>query len=354
VATRVAALGVAIALALVGIGLARGGGADWFLHLGKESPALPLARHVLGDDVAVPLNDRHDGETFWVLARDPLLRQGEDTGKNFDHPAYRAQRILYPWLASPWRAFGEDALLWGLIATNVVAFGIGSYALTKLALASGSVWRAGLAFALNPLSIVALLFDLSDAVALALLAIAMLLLQRSRVAWAVVAGVAAVLAKDTSLFGLVGIALLHRRLDVRSRLALGAVPAAAGVAWGVYARWRLGWPPSTLEAWTAVPFRGFVDAYRDGWSPNHDWLYAFLGVLLVPLAVLVVARWWRSRSLVMAAALPYALIVPFLSKLVVDLPQNTVRAVGPALSFLVIDLLRDDDVASSRCDNDRR
>jgi hypothetical protein len=33
--------------------------------------------------------------------------------------------------------------------------------------------------------------------------------------------------------------------------------------------------------------------------------------------------------------------VPFLSELVLDLPQNTVRAVGPALSLLVVDLLRE-------------
>jgi hypothetical protein len=94
------------------------------------------------------------------------------------------------------------------------------------------------------------------------------------------------------------------------------------------------------EGFTVIPFKGFVDAYRDGWKPTADWGNAVLGVLLIPLAVLIVERWRRDRSLVMTAALPYALWVPFLSALVVDLPQNAVRAIGPALSFLVVDLYR--------------
>jgi hypothetical protein len=332
--------GLVVAVAIVAVGLARGGGPDWFLHLGQESPALPLARHVLGDDVSVPLADRHDGETFWVLARDPLLRQGTDTGANFDWPAYRSQRIMYPWLAAPWRVFGEQSLLWGLVLTNVVAVALGTFALTRLALVSGSSWKAGFAFALNPLVVVALLFDLSDIVALAALVGAVLLVHQRRMGWAIVLGCVAVLAKDTSLIGLLAVGALTTRLRVRDRVALFAVPGIAATAWGLYARWRLGWPPSVAEGFTVIPFKGFVDAYRDGWKPTADWGNAVLGVLLIPLAVLIVERWRRDRSLVMTAALPYALWVPFLSALVVDLPQNAVRAIGPALSFLVVDLYR--------------
>jgi hypothetical protein len=296
---------------------------------------------VLGDDVAVPLADRHDGETFWVLARDPALRHGTETGRNFDHPTYRAQRILYPWLAAPWRVGGEQALLWGLIVTNVVAVALGTYALTRLALESGSSWKAGLAFALNPLVVVALLFDLSDIVALAALVAAVLLVQRRQFGGAVVAGCVAVMTKETSIFGLLAVATLARGVPARRRVALVAVPVALAAGWAVYVRWRLGSSASGLENFVVVPFSGFVDAYRDGWKPTADWGNAALGVVLIPLAVLIVERWRRSRTIVMAAALPYALLVPFLSALVVDLPQNTVRAIGPALSFLVVDLYRE-------------
>ena len=343
-----ALVGLVIAVAIVAVGLGRGGGPDWFLHLGHESPALPLARHVLGDDVAVPLADRHDGETFWVLARDPVLRQGADTGRNFDHPTYRAQRILYPWLVAPWRIGGEQALLWGLIVTNVIAVALGTYALTRLALESGSSWKAGLAFALNPLVVVALLFDLSDIVALAALVAAVLLVQRRQLGWAIVAGCVAVMTKETSIFGLLAIAALTSGLRMRRRVALVAIPVALAGAWALYVRWRLGSSASGLENFVVVPFSGFVDAYRDGWEPTSDWGNAVLGVLLIPLAVLIVERWRRSRSIAMTAALPYALLVPFLSALVVDLPQNTVRAIGPALSFLVVDLYR--ETASERID----
>jgi hypothetical protein len=338
---QLALVGLVIAVGIVGIGLGRGGGPDWFLHLGKQSPALPLARHVLGDDVAVPLADRHDGETFWVLARDPLLRQGTDTGSNFDHPVYRSQRILYPWLASPWRVFGEQSLLWGLIVTNVVVVALGTYALTCLALESGSSWKAGLAFALNPLVIVALLFDLSDVVSLAALIGALLFVRRRRLEWAIPLACAAVLAKETALIGLLAVAALAAGLRLRDRVGLVALPAVLAATWGLYVRWRLGSSSSGLEAFTLVPFKGFVDAYRDGWRPTGDWGNAVFGVLLVPVAILIIERWRRTRSFVMIAALPYALLVPFLSELVLDLPQNTVRAVGPALSLLVVDLLRE-------------
>ena len=95
-------------------------GPTWFLHLGREfEPPIDLAREKLGDDVVVPHEIGHDGKSFWVLARDPLLTQGADIRHFLDRPAYRAQRIAYPLIASPWGLGGEHLLLWGLIITNL-------------------------------------------------------------------------------------------------------------------------------------------------------------------------------------------------------------------------------------------
>jgi len=64
--------------------------------------------------------------------------------------------------------------------------------------------------------------------------------------------------------------------------------------------------------------------------------------LLVVVAIVVVVRWWQRRSLELWAALPYALLVPFLSGQVVHWSINSIRAIGPALTLLVL------DVASTR------
>ena len=54
---------VAIALGVSVVVLAATqGGPDHFLQLGQRSHNLELAREVLGEEVAVPLEDGHDGE----------------------------------------------------------------------------------------------------------------------------------------------------------------------------------------------------------------------------------------------------------------------------------------------------
>jgi hypothetical protein len=40
-----------------------------------------------------------------------------------------------------------------------------------------------------------------------------------------------------------------------------------------------------------------------------------------------------------AAALLYAFLAPFLSSTVLDVPINSLRAVGPAITFLIVDHL---------------
>jgi len=48
-------------------------------------------------------------------------------------------------------------------------------------------------------------------------------------------------------------------------------------------------------------------------------------------------RWWRRRTILLHAALPFALLVPFFTLQVLDILLNSVRAVGPAIAFVWID-----------------
>jgi hypothetical protein len=298
---------------------------------------LPLAVRIFGPDLLVPHRDGHDGQAFWLLARDPLLRHPDQIRPHLDRPAYRSQRVLYPLAAAPWRMAGERALLWGLLITNLAVVAVGGYLTVLLARAIGAPDRAGLAFALNPAVIVAVLLDVSDALMLALLVATALLVIRRRWWPAALAAAAACLAKEQALLGIAAVALVWHGAPLGRRLQIGATAAGAVAAWAAYQRWRLGWPPSEIQEFTA-PVWGYVDAYLRGWRHFDNWADTVVAVVLWPLAAVTIAVWWRSRSLPLALVLPYALYVPLLSAQVVDLAVNSLRAVGPVLTFLALEL----------------
>lgn len=336
--SRWAVLGLSVHLLLVAAFLVRGGGSpQYFIHFGTEASVTPFARRLLGPDLLTPHTDGHDGQAFWLLARDPLLIHGEDVLVPFlDRPAYRAQRIGYPAIAAPWRLAGETGLLWGLLSTNLVVVLGGGIVAAALAGHLGAPGRASLAFALNPGVILATLFSLADALALALLLGTTLALIRRRYAIAVACGALGVLTKESTLIGLAGLALLAPRLPPRSRVMLVLVPAVAAAAWAVYVRWRLGWPAAQIQEFD-LPLRGYVEAWRRGWSPKGNWHDAIAAFMLLPIAVLGILRWQRRRSLLLAACVPFLALVPFLSAQVLDLSGNSLRVLAPGLTLLVVD-----------------
>lgn len=317
------------------------GGPAYFIQLGDKSRALEFAREKLGEDVPTPLADGHDGESYWLLSRDPTLSGGPDLARLLNRPTYRAQRILYPALASPWRIGGERALVWGLVITNLAVVAVGTYLTGATTRQSGSRLTAYL-FAANPVVWLALLFDFADGLALAGLVGVFLALRRGRPGIAALSGVAAALAKESSLFGLAGLAILGRGLSLRQR-ALVAIPAgSAALLWRFYVISRPGFSADAqIEEFALAPFSGFQEAWRFGWSPGGAWVHATLSLALIPVAIGVVAAWWRWRgSWELAAALPFALLVPFLSGQVLDIPINSARAIGPALTLSALGILR--------------
>jgi hypothetical protein len=366
-AVRVALLGLLIHLIVCANQLrVFGGDASSFLHFGRARSALGLsaedqqkemtrarflthARTVLGT-VLTPSEQGHDARYFWILARDPLLRHVEDVLAYTDRPAYRAQRVGYPLLVYPWALFGERALLLGMLVTNLVVVFLGGYACARLAQALAIPVRAGLAFALNPGVILAVLFDLSDALALLFLVVAVLALVRRRIGWAAAAGACAVLAKEPSLLALVGVAALsptwiasrsrageNDELPFRESAFVVAIPALVGGAWAVYVRARLGWSSAPIVEFGA-PFAGYVDAWGDYWAPDGAIVDGLGTTLVVVAAVTIGLRWMKRRTLLLRAAVPYAFMVPFLSSSVLELLVNSFRALAPALTFLVLDI----------------
>jgi hypothetical protein len=350
--SRIGAVAVALLMLLVGVVLI-GPGPVWFVRLGHQSLSLDLARDLFGEDVPIPLNDKHDGEWYWNLARDPLLNDKAALDTRLDRPAYRAQRIGYPLLAAPWKLGGETSLVWGLVMTNLVALGAGT------AIAAGLVRRLGcrpaavLAFPLAPATFIAVFGDLPDAIAIAACLGALLAVHRRDLRWVVVASIIAVLAKDVMIIGLVGLAVLGPGIPRRFRIALVVPGAVAGALWAGYVRLRLGSDGGALQEFVAVPYRGIRDAWVDRWQPGGRPELLFASILLALLSLVVVVLFIRRRTPELAMAVPFALLVPFFSPQVLDVPINSYRGVGPMLTLLVLEVYRearnrvDDEVATA-------
>ncbi len=334
-----AAAGLAVHLALAGGALATAGGDPaYFVHFGTDYPAFPLARAALGDDLLAARGMGHDGQAFWLLARDPLLLDTE-SARRLDYPVYRAQRVGYPALAAVWHLGGERALLWGLLATNLAAVFLGGYAAARLAAAVGAPARAGLAFALNPGIAAGTLLSTSDGLMLAALLGCLLAVRRGRLGWAVAAGCAAVLTKQVAFAALVGVAVLAPAVPRRTRVLLALVPGGAAAGWALYVGHRLGsaGPLGGAPVFTA-PFAGYAEAYRTVWLPGGNWGHAAVAGMVVLAAGVAVWRVVRRRTLVLAAAVPFALLVPFFRADVLDLALNPLRVAAPLVTLLLIDL----------------
>lgn len=352
----VALLGTAILLAVVLLAaVGHQGRADWFVGFGVQGDYTPYAREVLGREPVVSLADGHDGQASWVQARDPLLLDAEVGRAVIDRPVYRAQRMLYPTLASPFRLAGEEALLWGLVLVNLAVVAFGTYVTARLAVDRGAPPVLGLAFALSPVAFVALALDLGDALAMGLLIATVLALRERRVRLALLLAVAAVLAKELTLLSLGSVALLWTEGGpLRRRLPLVVVPALVAASWALYVRVRFDFAPDSVGELTIVPLHGFQEGYRVEWHALVGWHNAAVALVLLGLSVVIVVRWVQRRSLELTAALPLAFLVPFLSYGVLARWTNSVRVLGPAVILLLIDWYATSDRSTAMADEDAR
>ena len=313
-------------------------GPDWFVHVGRrdrEPPTLRQMQDMLGRDVSGSATYGHDGREFFVLAQDPFLLAPRRDASLLDRPAYRAARIAYPAVVAPWRLFGNAGLLWGLLLTNLLVVGIGTYFTVRLSqLLRAPPWAAAF-FAASPVLVVSVLLDLGDGLSLAALIACVYLFSTERFGWAMAAGVVAVLAKQPALLAVYAIAFSSPSVSRRLRLSFVAAPTVVLAAWTFYVNARLG----TSGAHVAVfgpPLFGYFKV-ANLWIRTEGWADAVLAIALLPAAGVVVTRWWRRRSQLLTIALPFALLVPFLSQAVLYQTIDSLRAFGPAITFLGLD-----------------
>src|SRR5439155_7763477 len=111
-----------------------------------------------------------------------------------------------------------------------------------------------------------------------------------------------------------------------------------GAAWAGYSRSRLGWPSSGGHELTAVRLHGYGQVLRDYWPDRSDASDVDAVIAITVAAVWVVVRWWKRRTLPLTTALPFAILVPFLAGPVLYLSLNSLRAFGPAITFVALDV----------------
>lgn len=234
----------------------------------------------------------HDGLHFAALTLDPLLLDSPV----LDHTTYRAMRIGMPLLAWPLSWLGPDV---ALAVVQVLGVGVGSWALSCMAIRRGLSGWYGLVFAVLPGTLISTRVLVADALAAAFMLAAVNAWESGRAGW--LWALAAVLSKETMLFAVVGYALFDWRKAV--------APLGAFGIWVASLLARFGW--SSPDRTIGPPLEGFSTAVQVWWDNARSDEMAG-GLLLVLLLSVVGWLAVRDRSPVMASAAGVCLLVPFL------------------------------------------
>jgi hypothetical protein len=301
------------------------------LGAGSEFNARGLAAYRATPKYLAP-DDRwgFDGQYYAQLALDPLLRDPQ-LQRALDDPRYRARRILVPWLA--WLGgWGRPAWILNVYAALNLVFWVGFAALLAVLFRPhGWAGLAGFAALLMTCGIIeSMRVSLVDFPAFVLQTSALLL------GGAAGAGVLALatLARETSLFGLVGLWEYRPPWSaaLRGNLRLALIAGVPWVLWLGYVAWRLR-VTSTVDGenmdW---PLRGMMAKLGEvsvraaaGEIPWGRWyaawyssepVHAVLTIVatLTQCAFLLTHREWSNRFWrVGAFYVPFFLCIGFLS-----------------------------------------
>lgn len=244
-----------------------------FVDRSSTSPAIEADRAHIQSEWG------YDGQFFLYIAQDP-----SGAPPYIDDASYRYGRIVYPMLARGLALGRQDVIPFMLVGINVLAVAVGALALGVVLRRHGaSPWYA-MFFALYPGIFVAVLRDLSEALAYALAACAVLLFDRGGRA-ALVGSCAlfavAALTRETTVVFALACALL---LLLRDRSVRRGLPFAVGAI---------------------LPYVLYRSVFLDRWL-GHAGVPAALRPSLIPFGG--IAHYWPWTGDVLDQA--YALVFP--------------------------------------------
>jgi hypothetical protein len=193
----------------------------------------------------------YDGQFVYRLALEPWTHQATAYGITLDNPAYRQQRIATPALAWAVGLLPGVSTLLALLLVNVAALTVAATFAVRLAVALGRHPLTGLVLAVPAGMPISLGRHLTEPVAWAAVLAGLWYARQRRWPAAAAALTVAVLARETSLVVVAGLAaaelwrLLGRRRGDRRALAWLALPAAVAVVWQLV----------LLQVWGVLPVR---------------------------------------------------------------------------------------------------
>ena len=260
----------------------------------------------------------YDGQFYAALATDPLLRNSE-TLRALDSPAYRATRIMIPFLAwllglgNPGRAVILYELLgWSLSLAAIL--------LTAIWLRSdrASPWWAAL-LVLNGGLVTAINRSTIDGAALAFVLAALWFHRQQRHHLALGMAVVATLAREISYLFTLSIALSELRAKrLGSAIRYAGLPAAFAVLWQLYLKWALGASYSLPTGALTLPFSSLVHKVGEviGGSQSHQpievyGLLALVASLGALVALLTQKRVWGTVELAFVGFATFVLFLKY-------------------------------------------
>lgn len=286
---------------------------------------------LVGGPVVVIDGTGHDGQYFFLQANDPWLLDPGEGLEFFDFPTYRAQRMLYPVLAGIGGLLRPPQILWGMVLTNILALGAGSWGLGRVAASMGMSRWLGFAFALNPGMIFELAIDGGSLLGWALAVWGLVAVQEHK--WKVGATLfaGAVLARETMVLVAIGAFAFVWFMDRRPRPFLIVAPVLAGGSWWLLVRKQLETLPRPTGSETLdVPLRGL-------WMGVSNWvatggLNLALGILVIFCAVVILASAALRPSLLAWATFGFVPLMLILHPAVTIGGLNITRAMAPVVS----------------------
>lgn len=304
---RWALVGTLAMLVLVLVDVQRNGGGNpvSLVQPGTNGSATRLFQHDF-PELEQPEADGLDGQLYYAIAKDPFHL--DHTAKYLDHPRYRYQRPLLPWLG--WALHpggGGIGMVLALVGVTLVGLMLGGIALGAFSMMlRGPAW-AGALFAITPGAYWSLRVTVSDALALALAIGAVALAARSHHAPAIAVGVLAVLAKEPVILVFIGWGVFRR---TRRDVLLVVLPGAAVAAWMAWLRLQL--PPDAPRSQDiGLPFMGLWDAWHQVWSQGHELvgMACTVGGLVIGILALSVRGVRHPLGWIMAVQLGFLLVM---------------------------------------------
>ncbi len=306
-----------------------------FVAFGEEATSTrEYAEERLGD-VYLRAAQGHDGKFFFVQANDPWVLDPGENAEALDRPLYRSQRMLYPLLAGGAGLFGPQAIVWAMLAVNLIAMGLGTWAVALVAQEMGGSPWWGLAFVLNIGFFSEINIGGAGVVAAAAAFGAVLMFMRNRVPAGIALLCVAVLAREAMLIAAAGVAL-WLWLDRRRKTAVvtAAIPGLTVVLWAIYLRMRIGEGSVASEVQEiGWPFSGFVEAFAT-W--RDDPLHLVVGVTMMVLFVVFTRRVLISQHVVGWAFLGFVALGVVFTEQVWRSYFDITRAVAPIITSFVL------------------